>query len=72
MLTLTRPQFKGSAPLYAGNATNTAADAGKILAILEDYTDDLVTGDLLEQCCADGSLSKTGQRLKPFGCGHPP
>jgi Ca2+-binding RTX toxin-like protein len=33
--------------IYAGNATNTAADTSKILAILEDYTDDLVTGDLL-------------------------
>ena len=33
--------------IYAGNATNTDADTSRILAILEDYTDDLVTGDLL-------------------------
>ena len=34
--------------LYAGNATNTAADTGKILAILEDYTADLVSADLFD------------------------
>lgn len=33
--------------IYAGNADNSAADTTKILAILEDYTDDLVAGDLL-------------------------
>ena len=33
--------------IYAGNADNSAADTTKILAILEDYTDDLVADDLL-------------------------